>query len=63
MLPKPCFGCGSRERDPGRTKTCAKGHYLCSSCHKGRRTCPFCEAVLQRQQQETPSLFHFLRLA
>lgn len=50
MLPKPCFGCDSKERDPGRTKTCAKGHYLCSVCHKDRRTCPFCEATLKREQ-------------
>lgn len=46
MLPKPCSECNSKDRDPARTKTCEKGHYLCSVCHKGRNTCPMCQAKL-----------------
>lgn len=48
MLKRPCDQCRSTDRDPSRTKTCRKGHYLCSSCHGGwRKTCPLCEAALE----------------
>ena len=56
MLKRPCDICRSKERDPARTKTCRKGHYLCSVCHNGRHTCPLCTAPLELIADPRPSL-------